>query len=159
MIALLAVDVLVIVALSVGIGAWAPRWPRRWLERDPFPLRIGPFESTAAYRRLGVAAFARRLPELGELFGGASKSALPGTSTSALADYLIEVRRAEWVHWGSIAGSLVLFAFNPWWLALAFVLVVAAGNLPFIIILRHNRLRLLKVLGRRSPSNRNGNPT
>jgi hypothetical protein len=62
------------------------------------------------------------------------------------------------VHWGSIAGSLVLFAFNPWWLALTFVLVVTAGNLPFILVLRHNRLRLLHVLGRMTPPSGTGQP-
>ena len=94
-----------------------------------------------------------QLPELGGTFGGQSKDALPGSTTEALETYLVEVRRAEWVHWGSVLGSLLLFTFNPWWLATAFVLAVSLGNLPFLVILRNNRFRIQRILdtGRRSP--------
>lgn len=153
MLALVVLDIVVVVVTSVAIGASAPRWPRRWLARDPFPLAVGPFESSRAYRRLGVTALIRRLPEAGSAFGGRSKSQLPGLTAEHLQDYLVEVRRAEWVHWLSIASSLVLFAFNPWPLAVGFVAVVSAGNVPFIVVLRHNRLRLLGIV------NRNGNPS
>ena len=159
MIALVLMDIGVVIAASVIVGAWAPRWPARWLTADPVPLRLSRVETAARYRRLGVTTLARRMPELGSTFGGESKSALPGASRQALAGYLMEVRRAEWVHWASIASTLVLFAFNPWWLALAFVVAVTVGNLPFIIILRHNRLRLLSVLGRDQPPSWNGNPS
>ena len=150
---LVLVDVAVVVAWSIGIGAWAPRWPDAWLESDPFPLRRGPGESVARYRRMGVSRVSRRLPELGATFGGESKSQLPGTGVHDLTRYLREVRRAEWVHWASIAGTLVLFLFNPWWLAAAFVLVVAVGNAPFILVLRNNRLRIQGIIekgGRRT---------
>ena len=141
-------DLVVVIAVSVLVGAWAPRWPDRWLTSDPFPLRRLPWESPAFYRRLGVNSWAQHLPELGTIFGGESKSALPGTDRPALERYLIEARRAEWVHWGSIAGSLTLFVFSPWWLALAFVLVVTAGNLPFLLIVRNNRLRIQQIFDR-----------
>ena len=143
---LVALDVVVVVAVSIGVGAWAPRWPDRWLAHDTFPLTRLPGESLERYRRLGVPRLARRLPELGATFGGASKSALPGSTPDALRTYLREVRRAEWVHWLSVTGSLVLFAFNPWWLALAFVIAVLVGNLPFILVLRNNRLRITRIL-------------
>ena len=41
-----------------------------------------------------------------------------------------------------------LFAFNPWWLALAFVIAVTAGNLPFILVLRNNRVRINRIIDR-----------
>ncbi len=141
---------MVVVVLSVLIGASAPRWPDRWLRSDPFPLRRLPWESPTFFRRLGIAQWTQRLPELGSLFGGESKSALPGTDRESLQRYLIEARRAEWVHWGSILSSLVLFAFNPWWLALAFVLAVSVGNLPFLLIVRNNRFRIQRILDRES---------
>lgn len=146
---LLVVDISVIVTLSVIIGASAPRWPDRWLRSDVGPLRPLPGETARTYRRIGISTLIRRLPELGTLFGGESKSALPGMSVADLRRYLREVRRAEWVHWGSITATLVLFAFNPWPLALLFWLLVVAGNLPFITILRHNRLRILGILERK----------
>jgi hypothetical protein len=143
-----ALDIVVVVAISIGVGAWAPRWPDAWLGHDTFPLTRMPGESVERYRRLGVPRLARRLPELGATFGGDSKSTLPGVTADALRTYLREVRRAEWVHWLSVAGSVVLFAFNPWWLALAFVIAVLVGNLPFILVLRNNRLRITRILDR-----------
>jgi hypothetical protein len=143
---LIVIDILVVAGISIGVGAWAPRWPNSWLRHDPFPLALGAWESVEFYRGLGVPRLARRLPELGGTFGGESKSQLPGTTHDHLTDYLREVRRAEWVHWLSIASSLVLVLFNPWWIALAFVMVVTAGNLPFILVLRNNRLRIRRII-------------
>ncbi|MBI1351567.1 MAG: hypothetical protein GC156_10650 [Actinomycetales bacterium] len=145
---LVLVDVLVVVGLSVGFGAWAPRWPDAWLGRDVFPLTRMPWETVHRYRRWGAARLTRRLPERGELFGGQSKSQLPGTANDQLERYLLEVRRAEWVHWLSIASTLVLLPFNPLWLASTFIGAVALGNLPFIMVLRNNRFRLQRILDR-----------
>jgi hypothetical protein len=145
---LVAVDIVIVVTVSIGAGAWAPRWPRSWLGHDAFPLLLWPWETPAFYRRLGVPRLAHRLPELGATFGGESKARIPGRTGADLAGYLVEVRRAEWVHWISVASSLLLFVFNPWWLALAFAVVVTMGNLPFILVLRHNRVRLKRILDR-----------
>jgi hypothetical protein len=148
---LVVIDIVVVVAVSVGVGATAPRWPVRWLASDPIPLRLWPWESAGFFRSLGVTRLARRLPELGATFGGQSKSILPGTSHADLTAYLTEVRRAEWVHWVSIASALLLFAFNPWGLALVFVVAVTVGNLPFLLTLRNNRRRLLAIISRGGP--------
>lgn len=146
LVVLVVVDIVVVVTASIVVGAWAPRWPVSWLGHDTFPLTRMPWETPAFFRRIGAASLARRLPELGSTFGGASKSALPGTAARDLQGYLREVRRAEWVHWLSIASTLVLFIFNPWQLALVFVVGVAIGNLPFILVLRNNRFRLIRIL-------------
>jgi glycosyl-4,4'-diaponeurosporenoate acyltransferase len=145
---LVAIDIVVVVAFSVGVGATAPRWPQRWLASDPIPLRLWPWETADFFRSIGVVRLVRRLPELGTTFGGQSKSILPGSSQVNLTAYLTEVRRAEWVHWASIVSPLLLFAFNPWGLALTFVITVVVGNLPFILILRNNRRRLLAIITR-----------
>ena len=142
---LIAINVLVIVVLSVLIGVLAPRWPAGWLKADRFPLTVLPFEKHHHYRKLRVATLRERLPELGGLFGGASKSSLPGTDLESLDRYLVEVRRAEWVHILSCLTPLPLFFYNPWWMAFAFFVVVLIVNGLFLIVLRHNRLRLLQV--------------
>jgi hypothetical protein len=146
MMRLVVTDIVVIVALSVAIGIVAPRIPDRLLVNDVFPLTFMRAESPLGYRRLRVNVLTRALPELGSIFGGSSKSSLPGTTSADLIAYAIDVRRAEWVHWSSIAVSFVLFLFNPWELALLFVLLVAAGNAPFILVLRNNRLRIRGIL-------------
>lgn len=142
---LIAINVLVIVGISVGIGAWAPHWPASWLAADRFPLTVFWFEKAHHYRRFRVARLRARLPELGQVFGGVSKSALPGTDLASLDRYVQEVRRAEWVHILSCLSPLPLFLINPWWLALAFFIAVVFVNALFLIVLRHNRLRLLQV--------------
>lgn len=142
----IAIGAVLVAGTSILMGALAPRWPSRWLGRDPVPLRLMPWETPTAYRRLGVPALTRRLPELGAAFGGRSKATLPGTSPDHLAAYLVEVRRAEWVHWISIASTLPLFLFTPWWLAMVFLLATAGGNAPFILILRNNRARILRII-------------
>ena len=150
---LIGADLVVVIAVSVLIGMTAPRWPRTWLHSDALVLHRLPWETPTFFRRLRVTKWAARLPELGGTFGGQSKDTLPGRTAEALEAYLVEVRRAEWVHWGSVLGSLLLFTFNPWWLATAFVLAVSLGNLPFLVILRNNRFRIQRILdtGRRSP--------
>jgi hypothetical protein len=145
---LVVIDIALVVGVSVAVGAWAPRWPDAWLDRDPVPLATWPHESIEGYRRIGVPRLAARLPELGGTFGGESKSQLPGMRVPHLVRYRREVRRAEWVHWASVASTLLLFAFNPWWLALVFVIGVTVGNLPFILVLRNNRLRIARIIDR-----------
>jgi hypothetical protein len=149
---LVLADVLVVVGTSVAVGAAAPRWPDAWLTNDTFPLARMPWETPRFYRRIGIARLGSRLPEMGEAFGGRSKASLPGRSAPELAAYLREVRRAEWVHWWSIAWSFVLLLFNPLWLAATFIGAVALGNLPFILVLRNNRFRLHRILDRSRPS-------
>ena len=153
---LIAINVVVIVVLSVLVGIWAPRWPLSWLDVDRFPLNPLPIEKHHHYRKFRVHTLRARLPELGDLFGGTSKNSLPGTDLASLDLYLIEVRRAEWVHILSSLTPLPLFFYNPWWLALAFVVAVLLVNVLFLIVLRHNRLRLLQVrnLQERRPRDR-----
>jgi hypothetical protein len=145
---LVVLDVLFVVGVSIAVGAWAPRWPASWLASDPVPLWLWPWENAAFFRRLGVPRLAKRLPELGSTFGGESKTALPGLRHGDLSRYLVEVRRAEWVHWASIASTLALYLWSPWWLATVLAVGVSVGNLPFILVLRNNRRRLTAIVSK-----------
>lgn len=142
---LIAIDVWVIVLISVAAGLWCTHWPDSWLRSDPFPLRLYAWESAERYRRLWVTTLARRLPEAGSTFGGHSKKQLFGSDADSRERYLMEVRRGEWVHQLSCLGALTLFLFNPWWQALGFVSVTVLVNAGFIIVLRYNRIRLLRL--------------
>ena len=142
----IAIDAFVVIALAIIIGASAPRWPNKWLQRDVGPLRFNRFDTRSRYRKIGITKLARTLPELGSLFGGQSKKALPGLTINDLGAYLVEVRRAEWVHWLTLLVWLPLIFFNPWWLTLVFAFIVMSGNTIYIAILRHNRLRLTGIL-------------
>jgi hypothetical protein len=138
-----------VAAISIGIGATAPRWPDNWLRRDRGPLRLLPGDDVQRYKRLGAEYWKPRFPELGTVFGGKSKQDLPDLSDpDDIHAYLREVRRAEWVHWLADLVWLPLLLFQPVWLAALFALVSVAVNGIAQIILRYNRLRLYGVLDR-----------
>jgi glycosyl-4,4'-diaponeurosporenoate acyltransferase len=142
------VDIAVVVGWSALVGATAPRWPDPWLQHDRGPLRLTAWDTPQRHRRLRVAHLVRTLPEGGAWFGGTSKARLPGTDPASLGDYLLEVRRGEWVHWLSMLSVVPVLLIGPWWLGLAFAGVVVVVNGGFVLVLRHNRMRLLAVLRR-----------
>lgn len=148
---LVLADAGVVFAWTVAVGASAPRWPAAWLARDRGPLWLAPGESVGAYRRAGVHRWARRLPEWGGVFG-VSKRRLPGRTPELLGGYLVEVRRAEWVHWLSLLSLAPVARISPRWLAALFAGIAVAVNIPFLAILRFNRLRLLALLARGRPA-------
>lgn len=150
------IDIAVIAGLSIGIGATAPRWPDRWLRRDTWITRPRGWESPRFFRRLGTASLATRLPEFGSLFGGRSKRRVPGRDVESLQDYLVEVRRAIWVHVLSMFSWLPLLAFNPWDLSVAGAVIAVVINLPFLLILRGNNARLARMLQAAQRSNEKG---
>jgi glycosyl-4,4'-diaponeurosporenoate acyltransferase len=140
-IVLILIDIVIVAGISIGVGALAPRVNARYLGGDPFPLTFMPWESPAFFRALRVSQLARTLPELGTAFGGESKSLLPQRTVADMDRYLVEVRRAEWVHWISIVSWVPLAFFNPWWLTAVFAVIVISGNTLFLLILRRNRQR------------------
>ncbi|MDA2988142.1 MAG: hypothetical protein O2815_03590 [Actinomycetota bacterium] len=140
------IDIAIIAGLSVLIGATAPRWPDRWLRSDVFITRSWRWESPRVYRRLGAPRLAARLPEFGEVFGGRSKNEVPGRDLASLEGYLVEVRRATWVHYLSMLTWLPLLFFNPWWMTLAGAVIAVVVNIPFLVILRGNNLRLSRMV-------------
>ena len=150
LIVLVLIDIATVVVISVLVGMTAPRWRGRFLERDLFPVSPFRFESMEYFRRFPLRTWAQRLPELGETFGGVSKNALPERSVKHVAAALVEVRRAQWVHWVSVMSWIVLIPFNPWWLVALFAGILAMINAPFLLLLRHNHYRLKRLLGRLS---------
>ena len=146
-----ALDILlgiaVVAVVSIGVGATAPRWPTRWLTQDRGPLRLLLGSDPQRYRRLGAKRLKRFFPELGTVFGGVSKNVPPDFADAAsVRAYIVEIRRAEWVHWLSVLGWLPLPFFQPWPLALAFLLVIVVVNGAAEVILRYNKLRLYQLL-------------
>lgn len=145
---LIAIDLLVVIVISAAVGVSAPHWSGAWLTRDYGPLRRAPWESPTFFRRFPLATWSRNLPEMGATFGGQSKRQSPDRDPLAIAAYLVELRRAEWVHWASAFSWVPLVFFNPWWLTLMFAAIVVLGNAPFLLILRSNRMRLTSILDR-----------
>ncbi len=148
---LIAINMVIVVGWSLLVGATAPRWPDRWLDRDRGPLRLTQWDRSTVYRRIGAVRLSKLVPDGGTWFGGRSKDAVPRRDPDALRRFLRESRRAEWVHLLSLLGWLFLPWFNPWSLSLIFAVAVLLANLPSLVIVRHNRLRVTRMLHRISP--------
>ena len=133
----------IIVVPSLAIGFTAPRWPDRWLTRDAGPLRLTRFDTRERYERLGVRWWKRHFPEGGSWAGGESKSRLPAlTDAAAVERYVVETRRAEWVHWLSCLTPLPVLLVEPSWVAAGLTVITLVVNGVAVGIVRYNRLRL-----------------
>lgn len=80
------------------------------------------------------------------MFGGESKRTIPGRDVVSLQRYLLEVRRAIWVHAFSMLTWVPLLAFNPWGMTLAGAVIAVVINVPFLIVLRSNNVRLSRMV-------------
>lgn len=142
----IALNVVAWFVWSAGVGYVAHKLPGRYFASDRVILRLRSFEDGGRWyeRHLRIKRWKDRLPEAGAVFaGGFSKRTV---RRSGLAQFLIETRRAESVHWVAMALWPVFGVWNPPW-AVAFMLVYAvAANVPCLLVQRYNRARLVRVL-------------
>jgi glycosyl-4,4'-diaponeurosporenoate acyltransferase len=150
--ALVVVDIVAWAAFHAATGYAVHRAPLRWFEHDTWLTRPRPWEREGrAYEHLGIRRWKDRLPEAGGLFaGGTSKRHVPAPTDAGLARLATETRRAEWGHWSAAACGPLFVLWNPPWIAAVMVLYAVAVNAPFIAIQRYNRLRVGRVLDRRT---------
>ena len=149
----IVLDVLAWGVFHSATGYAAYRLDDRRLSRDGWLLRPRRFETAGRWyrRRLRIHRWKDRLPEAGDLFrGGVSKRHLPAYDVAGLALFARETRRAELAHWWAMSCGPLFVLWNP---PLAAALLVGYGvvvNLPFILIQRYNRFRILALVERRS---------
>ena len=149
--------------LAVNAAAWAlvqastgylvHRLPDRLLDRDTwlFRERRGERGGALYVRTLRIRRWKAMLPEAGDVFaGGFDKSRLRRPSADHLERHLLETRRAELGHWLALVPAPLFVVANPPWLAPFTALYALAVNGPCIAAQRYNRLRLSRVLARRS---------
>jgi glycosyl-4,4'-diaponeurosporenoate acyltransferase len=149
------VAVLVSITVWAGWGAavgytWHRRPASRFATADAL-TRIRRWERAGKLwaDRLAIRRWKDRLPEAGALFaGGFSKRRLATHRRDHLERFVIETRRAEWVHWLVLAAAPAFFLWNPPWLAAVMVAYGVAANLPCILVQRYNRARLERILVR-----------
>lgn len=76
---------------------------------------------------------------------GFSKSHLTNVSIEYLDEFIMETCRGEWLHLTDCLLVVVLLLINPFPIGLLFAFLDCIGNLPFAIIQRYNRFRLLQL--------------
>lgn len=150
--------VLLYSALWAGFGVVSgyvvTKIPSRWLHQDRWLLRLQAFEERGRWydRRLRLRRWKDRLPEAGGLFGGSSKRTVGGVDRAALAQFAVETRRAEVVHWANVVFGFTFAIWTPWPTAIAMVVFGLVVHLPFIAVQRYNRARIASILATPAPT-------
>lgn len=137
--------------LSFGIGYLAHRAPLSTVGRDRWVTRLRAWERDGRIyeRRLRIRTWKRWLPEGGDFYeGGFSKRHLQGRDRSHLERFVAETRRAELTHWALLACSPLFLLWNRPLIAACMVAFGVVANLPFVIVQRYNRARLVRLLSR-----------
>lgn len=149
-------NVLGIPAVHFGVSWWFTRLPRSWFDPDGVPFRPLPGESSRVYRRgFGIGVWKEWLPDAGPWFGGFAKKRLAGADSAFLEAFRVETCRSEAAHVAQVLGLLGFLVWNPWPASLVIVIYALASNLPCILLQRHNRLRISRILAKRSGTGQN----
>ena len=118
---------------------------------DRFPFRIASWESTGRiYDRLfAVRRWKDSVPDGATWFGGFAKKGLSEKSPEFFEEFRRETCRGEAAHWVQAIFLLHSVAWNPGVAAVVMILYSFLSNLPCIVIQRHTRARLGRVLRRK----------
>lgn len=146
----IALDALAWLILQPTIAWVATRLPARvfdpagWLYRARRWERQGElYQSLLAVRRWKGA-----LPSGGAWLGGFRMQRVASSEPEYLRRWLVETCRAELAHWLQVLVAPLFFLWNPPLAGGVILIYALAVNLPCIIVQRHNRPRLRRMLGR-----------
>lgn len=124
--------------------------PKKWFRYDLFPYKTMPVEHDGRiYRVLHIRNWADKLPDMSRLFKSMPSKKLSGKPTYEELDTMIrETCIAESIHGIlNVAGLGCFFIWKSAW-AVSLYLLYVLCNLPFMLIQRYNRPRLLRLLRR-----------
>lgn len=126
--------------------------PRARFSAESFPYRTADWENGGrVYEKLSIKHWKDALPDMSRIMPDMVKKKMTGQNREQGMDVLIaETCVAECVHYWLIVLSLGIFLFWRGVWALVFWLVYnILGNVPFILIQRYNRPRLVLLEQRR----------
>ena len=125
--------------------------PRAHFDPQKFPYRSADWENGGkVYEKLGIKHWKDRLPDMSKIMPDMVKKKMSAVKSQGMDVLIAETCVAECVHWALMLLSLGIFFFWRGAWAVAFWLVYnLLGNLPFIIIQRYNRPRLVMLEQRR----------
>lgn len=125
--------------------------PRRWFHPDRFPFRAWAWEKDGSvYRRLGIQQWKDLVPDMSKILPDMVPKRVDLRETADNAMRLVqETCVAEAVHAALmvLAVGIVLLCPNRWGVAIALFDALLL-NLPYILIQRYNRPKLLRLAER-----------
>ena len=123
--------------------------PRRWFDGGRFPYACYKWEKQGKlYTRIGVDRWKTLVPDMSRILPDMVKKRVEPTAvTAAQAAVLVqETCVAEEVHTASsLLGLICLWLWPGWGGAAVWLVWFLLGNLPFILIQRYNRPRLMRL--------------
>lgn len=133
--------------------------PRSFFDYRRFLYRAHRWEHGGSFyiKKLKIKKWKDRLPQY-VAEGGFSKRNLKSFKNidkKYIDVFISETCRAEWNHYFCSLYFFISFLFNDWPYSLIFSIIPIVANLPFLIIQRYNRLRLIKLYKRLDSGNRN----
>jgi glycosyl-4,4'-diaponeurosporenoate acyltransferase len=143
--------IIYIAALGVLSHFVGQALPRNKFDAKGFPYRPAEWEKNGkVYEKLGIKRWKDYLPDMSKIMPDMVKKKMTAAKEQGTDVLIAETCVAECVHWALIVLSLGLFLFWRGGWAFAFWLVYnILGNVPFIIIQRYNRPRLVMLEERR----------
>ena len=120
---------------------------------DRFPFALWPWEKDGKlFRALRVRKWKDRVPDMSKILPFLPNKEIKSEPSGVQAEQLVqETCKAECVHAALIVSSFGILAFwRDKWAALFLSVYNLLGNLPFIIIQRFNRPRLVRLAKKKS---------
>lgn len=133
--------------------------PKAWFRYDRFPYRTAAFERDGRiYDKLKIKKWLSKVPDMSRVFPFMPAKKLAGKPSAETLHIMIrETCVAECVH--GILNLTGLGCFLIWdsaWCILLYGLYVLLGNLPYMIIQRYTRPRLVRLLHRYESKQKEG---
>lgn len=125
--------------------------PRRWFHHDRFPFALCAWEDNGRIyeRRLGIRAWKDKLPDMSRVMKDMLPKRIPRDADSSHVEALVaESCVAEFVHLMLCACAPVIYFFWRNARGVRLTLLYVLCNLPFILIQRYVRPRLLVLAAR-----------
>lgn len=145
-IALLNITVIPVIHLGVS-------WLFTLLPGGLFSPRRFPFPEFAFEKRgriyediFRIRSWKHRVPDAAPWFKGFAKKDLRATDAAFLRQFEAETCRGEAAHYGQIMALMITLLWTPWPAALVIMVYAFLSNIWCIMIQRHTRFRLTRVL-------------
>ena len=140
-------NIVAIPSIHLGVSWLFTRLPRAWFRPDRRPFRPGRWESPIFERVLAVRRWKSWLPDAAPWFGGFPKATLRSRDSAYLAAFQAETCRGEAAHLAQTGALLLCLGWNPWPVAASVIIAYAfLANLPCVIVQRHTRRRIGRLL-------------
>lgn len=143
------------IAVQMGFARAGTRMPVQRFEREFWWSRSYRFEADGRlYEKIfRIKTWKDASPDGASWFdGGFPKRHLQSRDSTYIARFVAETRRGEAVHWSVMLMLPFFILLNPLYVAPVNIAYALGANLPFVLIQRYNRIRMKRVLNRRSKS-------